>query len=289
MSDVFSGEVTATAAAAAPEAEAPESTEPKVDKPQDEFAEKFMRLARRERALQQQAQELKAKQAEMDKLRAELDSFQQRKSKLKENPFDALEMLGVNYDELTQSMLQYGQPKDELAEIKEQLKAIQERDTRAKEEAQKAQEERQEAERQKIVSEYRDTLAKFVESSDYELIKANEATELVYEVIREDYESQKPAPGEKKQVMTFEKACEMVEKHLDEQVSKLLELNKVKAKLSPKEPESKSQSFEAAVSKPSVSQTLTNSMKATSEVSSPQKRLSDDESFSRAASLIKFI
>lgn len=288
MSDVFSGEVTATAAAA-PEVEAPETTEPKVDKPQDEFAEKFMRLARRERALQQQAQELKAKQAEMDKLRAEFEAFQQKKSKVKESPFDALEMLGVNYDELTQSLLQYGQPKDELAEIKEQLKAIQERDARAKEEAEKSAKEREESERTRIVSEYRDTLAKFVESSDYELIKANEATELVYEVIREDYESQKPAPGEKKMVMTFERACEMVEKHLEDQVSKLLELNKVKAKLTPKEPDTKSQSFEAAVSKPSVSQTLTNSMKATSEVSSPQKYLNDDESLRKAASLIKFI
>jgi chromosome segregation ATPase len=288
MSDVFSGEVTATAAAA-PEAEAPETTEPKVDKPQDEFAEKFMRLARRERALQQQAQELKAKQAEMEKLRSELDSFQQRKSKLKENPFDALEMLGVNYDELTQSMLQYGQPKDELAEIKEQLKAIQERDARAKEEAEKAEKERLQKDTEQMVSAFRQELENFVNSSEYELIKANEATELVYEVIRADYEAQKPAPGENKRVMTHKEACEKVEAYLEQQVSKLLELNKVKAKLAPQEPSPKSESFEAAVSKPAVSQTLTNSMKATSEVSSPQKFLNDDESLRKAASLIKFI
>lgn len=288
MIGIISGEVTAPAQAQeapSPEVSEVEATENKETEPQekDEFADKFLRLTRKERQLQQAQQELKAKMAEIEKMKAEYDGFLSRKSKIKENPFEALEMLGVSYDDITQALLQQGQAPtadDRVAALERKLQEMEEKEARAKQEA-------LEGERQRTVSGFKQNLEKFIESSDYELVKANNGAEIVFETMQTYYEETEKRTG-KGVLLSFEEACKLVEADFEEQLPKLLNLNKVKAKLgmqdkSPSQPEVK----EARVSGPS--QTLTQAMKAASEPATPShRRPSEKELFERAAAMIKF-
>lgn len=258
--------------------------------PKDEFEDKFLRLTRKERALQQMQAELKSKQAEIDRMKSEYDSFIDRKSKLKENPFDALELLGVSYDDLTQALISQGQPVDKLTEIEKKLQMLEEREEKEKQAKQLEQEKALEQERQRAIEAYTDNLAKFIESSDYELVKANDAQETVFEVIQQDYLSRQQAGEKDLKLMEFDVACQKVEAFLESQLDKFLTLKKVQSKIQPKE-EPKS-SFPASVTQPraSGSTTLTNAMKAATEPATPQhRRPSEQELFNSAAAMIKFI
>lgn len=284
MIGIVGGEVSTPAEAQAPESEVQEQGQETQEK--DDFADKFMRLARKERALQQAQQELKARMAEIEKMKSEYENFSNRKAKLKEDPFEALELLGVSYDDLTMAMLQHGKAPtadDRVAALEKKLQELEEKENKQKDEL-------MQSERQKTVQTFRDNLDKFIESSDYELVKANNASELVFETMQAYYEEteKKGGPG-KGVLLSFEEACKLVEADFEEQLPKLLNLNKVKAKLGMKEEklESKAEVIQPRQSGPS--QTLTQAMKAASEpATSSHRRPSDKELFERAAQMIKF-
>lgn len=257
----------------------------------DEFEDKFLRLTRKERALQQAQAELKAKQAEIEKMKSEYDSFMSRKSKVKEDPFEAFNLLGVSYEELTKAMLEKTEPPpDKLTEIERKLQMLEEREEKQKQQAKLEQERALEEQRQKTIEAFQGDLAKFIESSDYELVKANDGQELVFEIIQQDFQRQISEGSKEPKIMEYQAACEKAETWFESQLDKLLTLNKVKSRLQPKEDQPKSP-FEATVSQPrmSVPSTLTNSMKASSEPTTPQsRRPTEQELFARAASMIKF-
>jgi hypothetical protein len=281
----ISGEVSAPAVEAEVESVEQVETAPK-EAPQDEFADKFMRLTRKERALQQAQSELKTKMIEIEKMKAEYDGFLSRKSKVKENPFDALEMLGVSFDEITQALLSQGQPVDKFTELEKKIAAFEERENQKQENEKSAKEQELEATRQKTVEGFKDNLAKFIDTSDYELIKANEAAETVFEVIKGHYEETEKLGSAK--LLSYEDACKLVEEHLESQLPKLKSLNKVKAMFELQEDKLSTQ---AQVNQPraSGSTTLTNAMRVSTEPATPQhRRPSEEERFKAAASMIKF-
>jgi hypothetical protein len=224
--------------------------------------------------------------AEIEKMKSEYETFSNRKAKLKEDPFEALELLGVSYDDLTMAMLNHGKAPtadDRVAALEKKLQELEEKENRQKDDL-------MQSERQKTVQTFRDNLDKFIDSSDYELVKANNASELVFETMQAYYEEteKKGGPG-KGVLLSFEEACKLVEADFEEQLPKLLNLNKVKAKLGMKEEklESKAEVIQPRQSGPS--QTLTQAMKAASEpATSSHRRPSDKELFERAAQMIKF-
>lgn len=283
MIGTFSGEVS-TPAQESPESQTQEQTTESTEK--DDFADKFMRLARKERALQQAQAEMKARMAEIEKMKSEYETFSNRKAKLKEDPFEALELLGVSYDDLTMAMLNHGKAPsadDRVAALEAKLKELEEKETRQKEEL-------MQSERQKTVQTFRDNLEKFIDSSDYELVKANNASELVFETMQAYYDETEKRDGPGKGVLlSFEEACKIVEADFEEQLPKLLNLNKVKAKLGMKEETSQSKAPVIQPRPSAPSTTLTQAMKAASEpATSSHRRPSDKELFERAASMIKF-
>lgn len=259
--------------------------------PKDEFEDKFLRLTRKERALQQAQAELKAKQAEIEKMKSEYDSFMSRKSRVKEDPFEAFNLLGVSYEELTKAMLEKTEPPpDKLTEIERKLQMLEEREEKQKQQAKLEQEKALEEQRQKTIEAFQGDLAKFIETSEYELVKANDGQELVFEIIQQDFQRQISEGSKEPKIMEHQAACEKAEAWFESQLDKLLTLNKVKSRFQPKEDQPKSP-FEATVSQPrmSVPSTLTNSMKASSEPTTPQsRRPTEQELFARAASMIKF-
>lgn len=273
---------------AAPATEAQEGQTPAAPAEKDDFTEKFMRLARRERAFQQQQAEFKARMTEFEKQQAEYQEYLDRKSKWKQDPYAFLEHNGMRFDELTQAMLEYGKPVDPQQEMLERLERLEKAKQAELEQAQKAKEDEIEAERQRTVEGYRGIVEKFIDSGEYELVKANGATDLVMEVMRQRYEHDIKTNGEAK-LMELSEACALVEEHLESEIQKLKDLNKVKRLFEPKE-DPKQSLFAAPASKPqSVSTTLTNSMKAASEAATPQHRKpTNDESLKAAAALIKW-
>lgn len=262
---------------------------PQTTAPKDDFEDKFLRLTRKERALQQAQADLKAKQAEIDKMKAEYEEVINRKNNWKQNPYDFLNFAGVSYEQLTEAMLNDGQPVDKLTEIERKLQMLEEKESKEKQAKQLEQEKALAEQTQRAIDAFQSELANFIEASDYELVKLNEGQELVFEIIQQDFQ-QKIADGKTPEIMKLELACEKAEKWFEERLEILKKSKKVQSLFQPKEevPETKS-SFQAPVNSPRQSVTLTNSMKASSEPNTPQsRRPSDQELFARSAAMIKF-
>jgi len=280
MVEGISGEVTATAN---PEvSEAPVT--PEVKPQEDEFSDKFIKLTRQKRALEQQAAEIKAERARIEAERKELEDFRQSKARIKENPKEALGSLGVSFDDLAHMILTEGReptPDDKLTALESKIKAMEEAKEREKQDA-------IDAERQKTVSVFRQNLEKFVESSDYELIKTFGATEDVFETIQGWYEKTLHEKGEGV-ILSYADACAMVEEHYEQLLEKASKTEKAKAKFGSFETKLQSQ---AEVTTPRVSgpsPTLTNNMKAVSEPATPShRRPSNEELRQAAAAMIKW-
>jgi len=280
MVEGVSGEVTAPAVSEIPEAQ----TTPEAKPQEDEFSDKFIKLTRQKRALEQQAAELKAERARIEAERKELEDFRSTKAKIKENPKEALGTLGVSFDDLAHMILTEGREPteaDKLSALEAKIKAIEEAKEKEKMDA-------LEAERQKTVSLYRSNLEKFIESSDYELIKTYGAVEDVFETIQEHYEKTLQLKGEGV-ILSYADACAMVEEHYEMLLEKAAQTNKAKAKFGSFEAKLQS---EAQVTSPKVvapSQTLTNAMKAVSEPATPShRRPSNEELRQAAAAMIKW-
>ena len=277
---IESGEVIAPASSeVTPEAPVTPEAAPQ----EDEFSDKFIKLTRQKRALEQQASELKAERARIEAERKELEDFRNSKSRIKENPRQALETLGVSFDDLAHMILTEGREpteQDKLSALEARLKAF--------EEAREAEKQAQiDAERQKTAGVFRQNLEKFIESSDYELIKTYSATDTVVETMQAYYEKTEQEQG-KGVIMKFDEACKMVEEFLDQTLEKALQTNKMKAKFSSLADKSSSPA-EVIQPRQSVPSTLTNSMKAVSEPTTPQtRRPSTEELRQAAAALIKW-
>lgn len=252
-----------------------EETNPDEQKPAekpDKFAQKFAALSRKEREIRQRETSLKAREQEIEVRLAKAAEIEALPSKVKESPLEALERLGVTYDQLTELILQQGQEKPEdkkLAEIERKIADYEKREREAVVQ-------RQEQARQSYLAE----LSAFCKSSDkYELIQANSAVPVVYQVVEEHYNK----TGE---ILTNEQAADLVESHLEEEAAKLLKLNKIKAKLAPPAAQPTAPVANQSTAKTN-STTLTNSLQSTSPTREPRK-LTDEEALEEAARLIKW-
>lgn len=282
MVEGISGEVTATAQESTASPEAPVT--PEVKPQEDEFSDKFIKLTRQKRALEQQAAEIKAERARIDAERKELEEFRSNKARIKENPKEVLGTLGVSFDDLAHMILTEGREPtadDKLSALEARLKAFEEAKEREKQDA-------LEAERQKTASVFRQNLEKFIESSDYELVKTYDAADTVVATMQTWYEETEKTQG-KGVILSYEDACKMVEEDLEQALEKALQTNKVKTKLGTITPKSSSPAEVIQPRAVAPSQTLTNAMKAVSEPATPStRRPSTEELRQAAAALIKW-
>lgn len=280
MVEGVSGEVTAPAVPEISEAQ----TTPEAKPQEDEFSDKFIKLTRQKRALEQQASELKAERARIEAERKEIEEFRNSKAKIKQNPKEALSTLGVSFDDLAHMILTEGREPteaDKLSAIEAKIKAMEEAEEKKKQEA-------IESERQKTVSLYRTNLEKFVESSDYELIKTFGATEDVFETIQEWYDKTLQEKGEGV-ILSYSDACAMVEEHYEKLLEKAAQTNKAKSKFGSFEEKLQSQAEVNTPKGVAPSTTLTNAMKAVSEPATPShRRPSNEELRQAAAAMIKW-
>jgi hypothetical protein len=257
-----------TAAAEAAKKLSTEEVKAKIEA--DKFAAKFAALSRKEKQMRDREKAIAAREAQIaeaeqtkTKYSSELDAF---KARIRKEPVRMMEEYGLTRTELAEILLNDGEPTEKMkatdAEkaIQAQIKALE--DKLAAKEA-KEEEDRYNA----TLNAFKTNIANHINNNaaDYELVQANDATELVYQVIEEHHAS----TGE---ILDIKRAADAVEAHLLEEAKKLIERpNATKS--------------EAAKAAPSA-KTLTN---ASATKPSPVARyLSDDESKAEAAKLIKW-
>lgn len=271
-------------------------------KPEDNrFAAKFAALSRKEKEIKQREKQLEerikqleaqaAQKSEPEQVQKEVEPLEYR---IKKDPFGTLKEYGLDLDTLVNIALNDGKPtqdiqlqllrqeiegktQKELSEIRAKLEAKE----KAEEEArQRAEEERN----QQVVEGFVEQIVSFVDSrpDDYELIRTEEAHDLVFDVIKEHFENTKDETTGVGEVLDFKAAADEVENYLLEEAKKRLELKKIKGLVAP-------QAAKVEPSKNSpASVTLSNSQAQVQSATSGKSQLSRDESLQEAAKLLRW-
>ena len=189
----------------------------------------------------------------------------------------ALESVGLSYDKLTELALNDGKltPEMQMKLMREELETdykskFEDLENRLVEKEKGLEEQRYED----IKLGFQNEIESFVNSNgqEYELIKANDANDVVYEVIEEHY-------NETGKILDIKEAAEAVESYLEEEATKLLQLSKVRSKFNPgdneQEPQRQSQ----------VTLSNAHSAQANERVA---RKLSDEESKSAMAKMLQW-
>lgn len=272
-------------------ASAPKPEEPK--EPKEQVSQRFAALAKREKAIVEKDKALKAREAQFGDWQKEKETLSQSRREEDElwqtNPLDALKRRGVTYQQLTELVLNNEKPTPDLIARKVAREEVEALSKRQKEEAEaeskrKAQEEKAAAEK-----EYAETLENFKAETEkyvtanaekYELIalQGEPGIETVLATIELNF--QETSKAGKPRILSFEEACDLVEKHFETEVQKLTATKKFSAK-APPQPQGDTKQVENA--KPRT--TLNNNMTASTPPPPASKRLSREERIERAMKL----
>ena len=194
-----------------------------LEQPQDsEFDRKFAALSRKEKALRD-------RELELDKKYGNKEKELPLERRIRANPLKALEELGLDYDKLTELALNDGRltpdmqmklMREELEnDYKDKFNSLEER-LNAKEKMEE--EAKYDAVKQGFVGEINSFINE--NKSDFEYVAHNDATDVVYDVIEQHY-------NETGRIFDIKEAVEAVESYLEEEAEKLLNLGKVKNRL----------------------------------------------------------
>lgn len=254
-------------------------------------AAKFAALSRQEKALKAQEKALAQRAKELEERLAAIESSTKDESKyisreeFRKNPYKYMTEDKISLESVAELALNDGKKSPE--QITAELEAKMEAKVRAMEEklAQKEQAEQQ-AQIEAALNAYKQQLTEFANNTpDYEMIRANDAMELVYEVIEQHCEATIDEETGKGIILSNKEACDMVEKYLLDQekarIEKYRNLNKTKGMFEPQ-----ATKVEPSVKAPE-STTLTNTL-ATEVPTKGSRTLSDEESKREAAKLLKW-
>tara|TARA_R110000744_G_scaffold98714_2_gene190909 strand:+ start:4631 stop:5491 length:861 start_codon:yes stop_codon:yes gene_type:complete len=206
-----------------------------VEEPKPEFSRQFAAIAKKERALRQRESSVKQMESRIAELEGSQGQFGEIQRLAKENPAALLAKLGINYDELTQQVINDGNQTEEqgLRRQNEQLQARLEKIEGVYEGQKKdAEEKRLDTARATLV----DNIKNFVDNDEqYSLVKLRGAYDLVAEVMQEHYAS---SNGE---ILEYSAAANVVEAHYEKEAEKYFGAQKIqdrwKAQMVPAEPE----------------------------------------------------
>jgi hypothetical protein len=238
------------------------------------LAPKFAALAKKAKAAQMAQAKLKAERLEIERARKEIEDFNKYRTEAKQNPLKALESMGIKYDDLVNFVLNGEQPTvdQKLSRVEGEI----ERFRREQEERELAKEK---AAQEAATKEYEATIEAFKakvndhitsNADKYELISLHEATGLVFDTIEEYFNNSG-------KIMTIEKAAELVEGYLEEQIeSTITKTKKFQSKLAPKKDEPQPQASKGP------SPTINNTVAASSAAPSFLPPKTEQERIQRA-------
>ena len=246
----------------------------------DQFSRKFAALSRREKDIRAKEADYEYRMSELEEKLQELQNPPEEpqapiEERLRRNPFETLEEMGLGYDKLTELALNDGKltPEMQMKLMREELEhgyksKFEELEERL---AQKEQEEEYNK-YESIETNFKQEIDSFVNGKDeFELINANGASDLVYDVIEEHY-------NDTGRVLNMDEAAEAVESYLEDELEKLMSLGKVKSRFSPRQEQ---------VFKRQPSPTLSNAHSAQA-YQRADRPLSNEESVKEAAKLIRW-
>ena len=224
----------------------------------DPFSRRFAQLAREQKKLRQERDQMKRLQQELDARKSTVSSFDDLQKLARENPYEVIQKLGLDYEALSRQVLQDGEitPEQKMAgEMK-----------RLRDEIDSMKAERAELVKQQEAKKYQDTYATFVDeiktfvdnTNEFDFVKANNAYHVVAEVMQEHYNSTQD-------VMSYDDAAKMVEDYYEAEAEKYLAVPKLEQRLKERYAPAKTESVagqekeEAQASEKKPPKTLTNS------------------------------
>ena len=236
----------------------------------DPFSRRFAQLAREQKKLRQERDEMKRVQQELDARKSTVSSFDDLQRLARENPYEVMQKLGLDYEALSRQVLQDGEitPEQKMAgEMK-----------RLRDEIDSMKAERAELVKQEEAKKYQDTYGRFVDeiktfvdnTNEFDFVKANNAYHVVAEVMQEHYNSTQD-------VMSYDEAAKMVENYYEAEAEKYLAVPKLEQRLKERyapaktEPVAGQAEEEAQASEKRPPKTLTNTQVQRAPGDKPKK------------------
>tara|TARA_R110001599_G_scaffold645_4_gene2999 strand:- start:1285 stop:2151 length:867 start_codon:yes stop_codon:yes gene_type:complete len=247
----------------------------------DDFSRKFAALSRKEKEVRSREAEYEQRIAELEQRFAAKEPQKEIEIpfdvQLRQNPLKALESVGLSYDKLTELALNDGKltPDMQMKLMREELETdykskFEDLESRLVEKEKGLEEQRYED----IKLGFQNEIESFVNSNgeDFELVQANDAKDVVYDVIEEHY-------NETGKILDIKEAAQAVENYLEEEAEKLLQLSKIRSKFNTgnneQEPQRQSQ----------VTLSNAHSAQANERVA---RKLSEEESKSAMAKMLQW-
>ena len=236
----------------------------------DPFSRRFAQLAREQKKLRQERDEMKRVQQELDARKNTVSSYDDLQKLARENPYEVMQKLGLDYEALSRQVLQDGEitPEQKMAgEMK-----------RLRDEIDSMKAERAELVKQEEAKKYQDTYGRFVDeiksfvdnTNEFDFVKANNAYHVVAEVMQEHYNSTQD-------VMSYDDAAKMVEDYYEAEAEKYLAVPKLEQRLKERyapaktEPVAGQAEEEAQASEKTPPKTLTNTQVQRAPGDKPKK------------------
>lgn len=186
-------------------------------------------LIRREQAAIARENAAKEREKGLASQLARIEEFEQARGG---NSKKALELLGLNYDQLTESMLKDGEipPSKMIQELQAQIEELKNARNQDKDQAELMQKRQAEEAEQKAIEGFKSQIHQYLTDNKvrYELIDFEGRQDLVFDVIDEHFkrtsDPENNIPGK---VMKIEEAADKVELWLEQKYSKANKVNKI--------------------------------------------------------------
>lgn len=216
-------------------------------------------LAKREKALQKQREEIQKSKLEVDSKYEEINKFKSLKEQAKTNPLKFLEEAGLTYEELTNFILNGNKPTAEMetSSIKSEMQKLRDEIAQREQERENSAKAMDEKRAQEAISNFKENITGFLtgKPDDFELCNNYpESVDLIYDVIEAHF-------AQTEKVMSMEEAAKLVEDHFESEAMKVTSFKKIQSKLAPKPAPTEEDGFQKA--KQQASPTLNNSMSQT--------------------------
>ena len=261
--------------------EAPETAEAPPEPERPDFSRQFAALARKERAIRQKEQEM----ANFAKQREQFEGTSTRLADLqrlaKENPAKLLGELGINYDELTQQVINEGNPTEEQ-QLRLENEKLQARLGKLEEVYDKQRQQAEQAQVKAAHTQLVDNIKNFVDdSSTFEMVQHHDAYGLVAQVMQEHYNTTK-------EVLEYGDAAKLVEDHFMAEAERYLGSKKLQERFRELDKPRESETPEAAEQAVKRVKTLSNGDVAKKTETSGSTLESKEKSLERVAAMIKW-
>tara|TARA_R100001443_G_scaffold111723_2_gene124754 strand:- start:90 stop:953 length:864 start_codon:yes stop_codon:yes gene_type:complete len=272
-----------------PEAESGASALPTADVPpspqQQDFSSQFAALSRQERELHLKQREMAAKEKKLSEMQERMTQYEKASALAKESPEAFLEANGISVKDLLARELNGGQtPESDLLRQQLDAQAKQIEDLR---ESQVAKEREVETQRlTQLKTSYVDQIREWVDNGErgdkYELVKASNAYETVYQVLQQEYNSSGRDMG-------FEAAAQVVEDYYRNELERYKDTRVLK-ELSggSSEPVQNNPASSPAASEQTVRTTKTLENTSVATPAQPERPLTREERLAKFAESIRW-